>query len=251
MSKQKTKEAIKINTEEMATAGLHFGHRISRLHPKMKNYIYGVKNTVHFIDLEKTALKFQQALEFIKNFIAQGKVLLLVGTKIQVKDLIQEMGQEFNLPYVNQRWIGGTFTNFEELKKRIDYFKDLESKKEQGLLEKYTKKEKMKIEEKIRKLTQKFGGLKKLTELPDAIFVSDMKQDELACREARAKRIRIIGIADTNINPELADFVIPANDDAASSLRYILGKVREAIIKGKEEAEEAEEAEEGEEATKD
>ena len=172
----------------------------------------------------------------------------MVGTKIQVKDLIQEMGQEFNLPYVNQRWIGGTFTNFEELKKRIDYFKDLESKKEQGLLEKYTKKEKMKIEEKIRKLTQKFGGLKKLTELPDAIFVSDMKQDELACREARAKRIRIIGIADTNINPELADFVIPANDDAASSLRYILGKVREAIIKGKEEAEEAEK---GEEATKD
>lgn len=236
MPKKESAETIKINIEEMAKAGLHFGHQVSKLHPKMKSYIYGVKNTIHLINLEKSALKLREALDFIKNLITQGKVLLLVGTKIPVKDLIKEIAQEFNLPYVSERWLGGTFTNFEEIRKRVDYLQDLEKKKEEGALEKYTKKEKMKIEEELEDLEKKFGGLRNLKELPDAIFVCDMKKDQLACKEAQRKGIKIIGIADTNVDPTLADYPIPANDDAVSSLKYILEKVREAIKEGKKKA---------------
>ncbi len=249
--KQKT-ETIEINTKEMAEAGLHFGHRASKLHPKMKSYVCGVKNTTHLIDLEKAVLKLKEALEFIKNLISEGKTLLLVGTKIQIQDPIKEMAKDLSLPYVNQRWLGGTLTNFEELQKRIDYFKDLEKKKKEGELEKYTKRERMKIAEELGKLEQKFGGLKDLKKLPDAVFVFDMKKDKLACKEAERKGIKIIGIADTNIDPTLADFPIPANDDAISSLNYILGKVREAIVKGKEEVKgRQEEVKESQEVIKD
>lgn len=232
---KKTKaKALKLDVEEMAQAGLHFGHRVSRLHPRMRPYIYGIKNTVHLIDLEKAVLKLKEALKFIQDLTAKGQTLLLVGTKIQVKGLIKEMGREFNLPYVVERWLGGTFTNFEELQKRIDYFKDLEKKQKEGGLEKFTKKEKMEIAEELQKLERKFGGLKDLKKLPEAVFVCDMKKDKLACKEARRKGIKVIGIADTNIDPTLADYPIPANDDAISSLQYILGKVREAIVRGRE-----------------
>lgn len=227
------KAGFNLDVAEMAEAGLHFGHRVSRLHPKMKPYIYGVRNTVHLIDLEKAALKLKAALDFIERLIAEGKNLLLVGTKIQVKGLIKEMGEEFKLPYVQERWLGGTLTNFEEMRKRIDYFKELEKKKEGEELEKYTKKERMEIEEELGKLEKKFGGLRDMKKLPEAVFVCDMKQDKLACKEARRKGVKVIGIADTNIDPGLADFVIPANDDAISSLRYILGQVREAIKRGR------------------
>lgn len=235
--KEKTARAIKIDTEEMAKAGVHFGHRVSRLHPKMKPYIYGVKNTVHFIDLEKTGLKLKEALAFIENFIKEGGNLLLVGTKIQVRDLIKKIAEEFSLPYVTERWLGGTLTNFEEMKKRLAYFKDLKAKEKAGKFEEYTKLERMKLKEELEKLEKKFGGLKELESLPGAVFVADMKKDKLACKEARRKGIKVIGIADTNIDPSLADFPIPANDDAISSLNYILGKIREAIKRGREAAE--------------
>lgn len=230
---------IELDTKEMAEVGLHFGHRISKLHPKMKPYIYGVKNTIHLIDLDKSALKLKEALDFIEKLIADGKTLLLVGTKIQVKAKIKEMAEELSLPYVSERWLGGTFTNFEEMKKRLDYFKDLREKKEKADLGNYTKKEKMEMEKELQKLELKFGGLQNLKKLPEAVFVVDMKKDKLACKEARRKGIRVIGIADTNIDPSLADYPIPANDDAISSLNYILGKVKEAIIRGKEEAKKA------------
>ena len=229
MREEKNSETIELTIEEMAKAGLQFGHKVSKLYPKMKPYIYGVKNTIHLIDLEKSAFKFKEALDFIKNLIGEGKTLLLVGTKVQVKNLIKKMGEELNLPYVSERWLGGTFTNFEEIRKRIDYFQDLEQKKKEGALEKYTKKEKMKIEEELRDLEKKFGGLRALKKLPDAIFICDMRKDELACKEARRKGVKVIGICDTNIDPTLADYPIPANDDAISSLKYILDKVKEAI----------------------
>lgn len=224
---------FKLDTEEMAQAGLHFGHRTSRVHPKMKPYLYGVRNTVHIIDLEKTKEKFKEALKFIQELISENKILLLVGTKIQVKDLVKEIAIECSLPYVNERWLGGTFTNFEVIKKRIEYFKDLERKKKEGELEKYTKKERAKIAQELRNLEIKFAGLKDLTQLPDAIFVLDMKKDDLAVKEARMKGIKVIGLSDTNCDPTLADYPIPANDDAISSVKYILEKVKEAIIKVK------------------
>ena len=222
---------FELNIEEMARAGLHFGHRTSKCHPKMKPYLAGVKNTIHIIDLEKTAQKLKEALRFIQELILENKILLIVGTKIQIKDLVKEVATELNLPYVNERWLGGTFTNFEVIKKRIDYFKDLEKKRAEGDFEKYTKKEKAKISQEIKDLEIKFGGLRNLERLPDAIFVSDMKKDETAIREAKRKGIKIIGIAHTNIDPTLADYPIPVSDDAISSVKYILEKVREAILK--------------------
>lgn len=220
---------FKLDIEEMARAGLHFGHRTSKIHPKMEAFLYGVRNTVHIIDLEKTKEKFEEALKFIQELISENKILLIVGTKIQVKDLVKEFATECGLPYVNERWLGGTFTNFEVIKKRIEYFKDLERKKEEGEFEKYTKKERAKIDKELRDLEIKFGGIKNLERLPDAIFVLDMKKDDLAVKEAKMKGVKVVGISDTNCDPTLADYPIPANDDAISSVKYILEKVKEVI----------------------
>ncbi len=231
--KEKESNQFNISLEEMTEAGLNFGHRTSRVHPKMKPYISGVRNSVHLIDLEKTVQEFNKALEFIEKLVSEGKTLILIGTKIQSKDLVKEIAEECNLLYINQRWLGGTFTNFKTIKKRIDYFKDLEDKKKKGELEKYTKLERLKIDKELKDLEIKFGGIKNIEGLPDAIFVSDMKKDALAVKEARVKGIKVIGIADTNIDPTLADYPIPANDDAISSIKYILDKVKEVILKSK------------------
>lgn len=241
-TKRKTKEKkadFNIDPEEMMRAGLHFGHKASKCHPKMRPFLYGVRNTVHIIDLEKTKEKFIEALKFIQELFSENKTLLIIGTKIYVKGLVKEIGEELGLPYVNDRWLGGTFTNFETIQKRIEYFKELERRKAAGELEKYTKKEKAKIEKELRDLEIKFGGMKTLKKLPDAIFVLDMEKDSLAVKEARQKGVKVIGIADTNVDPTLADFPIPANDNAILSVKYILEKVKEAILKAKSEAKSA------------
>lgn len=222
-----------INPEAMLRAGLSFGHRTSRTHPKMRDYICGTKNDIHIIDIEKSAKKFEEALDFIKKLISENKTFLFVGTKIQIRNLVKDIAVEVGLPYINDRWLGGTFTNFNTIKKRVDYFKELKRKKETGELEKYTKKERAKIDKELKKLEIKFGGIKELEKLPDAIFVLDMKKDLLAVKEAIKKRIPVIGIADTNIDPSLADYPIPANDDAVPSLKYILEKIKEVILSAK------------------
>lgn len=236
MEKEKTID-INLNVEEMAQAGLHLGHRTSKIHPKMEPYLYGTRNTVHIIDLEKTREKFKEALEFIHELISENKTLLFLGTKIQVKNLVKNLAQDCGLPYVSERWLGGIFTNFEIIKKRIEYFKELERKKSQGELDKYTKKEKTKIDKELKDLEIKFGGIKNLIRLPEAIFVLDMKKDDLAIKEAKKKGIKVIGVADTNVNPTLVDYPIPANDDAVSSTKYILDKVKEVILKAKSKTE--------------
>ncbi len=231
MAKQDSK--INISPEEMLEAGCHFGHRVSASHPKMKPYVFGVRNNVQIIDLEKAAQKLAEALEFIQELIKNGKVLMLVGTKIQIKDLVAQTARDCNLPWASERWLGGTFTNFETIKKRVDYLKDLETKKANGDLEKYTKKERIKIDREMAGLELRLGGIKNMEKLPDAIFVCDMKKDNLAIREAKKKGVKVVGISDTNINPDLADYAIPANDDAISSVKYILDKVKEAILMAK------------------
>jgi small subunit ribosomal protein S2 len=232
-AKKEKETDFNLDPEEMARAGLHFGHQTSRRHPKMEPYLSGVRNAVHIINLETTAKLLHDALNFVKKLIAENKVLLLVGTKIQVKNLVEDIAKECGVPYVSNRWLGGTFTNFETILKRIEYFKDLEKKKAEGELEKYTKKERAKINQEIQGLEIKFGGIKELTRLPDAIFVLDMKKDILAIKEAKAKGIKVVGIADTNTDPTLVDYPIPANDDAISSVRYILEKVKEVILKAR------------------
>ncbi|MCX6760870.1 MAG: 30S ribosomal protein S2 [Candidatus Nealsonbacteria bacterium] len=233
MTKKEKKSEIKISAEEMAQAGLHFGHKTSKINPKMNSYLAGTRNSISIIDLEKTTEKLKEALDFIQDIVSEGKILLLVGTKVQVKELLKNTAEECGLPYVSERWLGGTFTNFETIKKRIDYFKDLENKRNSGELEKYTKKEKAIFDREIKGLQMRFGGIKSLTRVPDAIFISDMKKEILAIREAKAKGVKVIGIADTNVDPNLADYPIPANDDAITSLRYILEKVKEAILNAK------------------
>ena len=233
MAEDKSKLNIDLNTEEMARAGLHFGHRSSKIHPKMKPYLYGTKNTIHIIDLEKTKEKLAESLEFIRDLVSQNKILLLVGTKIQIKELVRDTAKECGLFYVSERWLGGTITNFSSILKRIEHYRDLESKKAAGELEKYTKKERIRFDEELVELERKFGGIKELGRVPDAIFVCDMKKDILATKEARSKGVKVIGICDTNVDPTLADFPIPASDDAASSIKYILDKIKEVILKSK------------------
>lgn len=224
---------LKLDIEEMAEAGLQFGHKTSKCHPKMKPYLEGTRNTINIIDLSKTKEKFEEALKFIHNLIIEGKTLLLVGTKIPAKKMIEETAKECALPYVSERWLGGTFTNFETILKRINYFKELERKLKEGELEKYTKKEKALFSKELEKLRVKFEGIRDLTKLPDAIFVLGMREDELAVKEARKKGIKVIGVADTDTDPSLADFPIPANDDAVSSIKYILEKLKEVIKNAK------------------
>jgi len=233
LDKTKKKKDFNLDLDEMMKAGLHFGHRTFRIHPKMMPYVQGVRNTVHLINLEETARKLTEALKFIQEIISEGKVLLLVGTKIQIKNLLKETAIECGLPYVSERWLGGTFTNFGIIRKRIEYFKDLERQRDSGELEKYTKKERAKINQELGKLEIKFGGIKNLEKLPAAIFVLDVKKDYLAAKEARESGVKVVGISDTNIDPTLADFPIPANDDAISSVKYILDKVKEVILKAK------------------
>lgn len=229
---QKDKFGLDIN--EMAQAGLHLGQRVSCTHPQMKPYIFGVRNTIHIIDLEKTAQKLREALGFIKSMAAEGKVILFVGTKIQIKDLVRETAEQCQMPYVTERWLGGTFTNFGTMSKRIEYLKELERRKKEGELAKYTKKEQKGFDEEIAELRRKFGGIINMVRLPDAVFVCDMRGDHGAIKEARMKNITIIAICDTNCDPSLADYPIPANDDAISSVRYILEKVKIAITQGKD-----------------
>jgi len=223
------KEKFNINIDDMMKAGVQLGHSTSRINPKMQPYLSGVRNRVHIIDLEKTKEKLAEALEFIQSIIAENKVLLLVGTKIEVKVLIKSVAEECGLPYVCERWLGGTFTNLSAILKRIDYLKEIERKKGAGELEKYTKKERAGIEEEIKKMGIKFGGIKEMKKMPEAILIADMKENDLAIREAKQLNVKIIGICDTNIDPTLADFPIPASDDAVSSLKYILEKVKEAV----------------------
>ncbi|MCH8741960.1 30S ribosomal protein S2 [Patescibacteria group bacterium] len=232
--KEDTKNKFHIDLAEMAQAGLHFGHRSSNLHPKMKPYVFGVRNTIHIINLEKTKEELEKALIFIQKLIAEDKILLLVGTKIQFKNIIKEMGEDLNLPYITERWIGGTLTNFDVMKKRVAYLKELEQKiSNPEEIENYTKKERMEIEKKLRNLISKFGGVKNLERIPDAIFVTDLKKDCLAVKEAKQKGVTLIAIVDTNCDPDSVDYPIPANDDAISSVKYILEKMKEVILKAK------------------
>ena len=223
----------KLNIEEMAKAGLSFGHNVSRLHPKMKKYVTGIKNNVYLINLEETVKELERALSFISKLTSENGKVLFVGTKVQIRELTKETAKTCSMPYVTQRWLGGTFTNFETILKRIDYFKDLESRKAQGHFDKRTKKEKIKIDKEIESLRSNFEGIKSMSKLPEAVLILDLKKDIACVKEAKKRGIKIIGVVDTNVDPSLADYAIPANDDAISSVKYILEKVQEVILSTK------------------
>jgi len=230
---QKEENKEQFSLEEMMEAGLHFGHKTSKTHPRMKPYVAGVRNSIHLINLEKTREKLREALEAVRDLAAAGKVILLVGTKVQVKGPVRELAEETGLPYVTNRWIGGLLTNFEMVVKRIEHLKDLENKKASEDFGKYTKWEQHEMEEERERLEKKFGGVKNLGRLPDAMFLFDLDKNQLALKEAKLKGVRVFAVVDTNCDPASVDYAIPANNDAVSSVKYIAGKVRDALLQAK------------------
>ena len=222
---------INLDIEEMAKAGLHFGHHTSRVHPKMIPYIFGIRNEVCIIDLEKAREKFLEALDFFKEIVKENKLLLVVATKPPINEIVEKFAKSLNFPYLTERWVGGLFTNFDVVKERWDYLKELEEKmKDPQFLESRTKKEKKKIEKEIEKLRKKFGGIRTLERLPDVVFVVDPNKDKLAVDEAKRKNIKIIGVCDTDCDPSKIDYPIIGNNDSISSVEYILNKIREVIL---------------------
>ncbi len=219
--------------EQMLKAGMHFGHRTSKWHPKCAPFIFTQRNGVHIIDLVKARKMLGTALEFMEKFAAEGKTIMLVGTKVQVKKPLERLGRETGMPYVNEKWMGGCLTNFAVIKKMIKKYNDLMRDKAEGKLAKYTKKEQLDLTRTIQKLSLKVGGLTNMTRLPDAIFIWDTKNEKTAVIEARKKNIPIIGVCDTNADPTGINYVIPANDDATRTIKLILGLVEEAIKTGK------------------
>ena len=215
--------------KEMFESGLHFGHRHSKKHPKMEPFIYGVRNTVDIIDLLQTKEYLKKALDYLKKKKKENALILFVGTKILARALIKELADEIKMPYVTERWLGGALTNFEIISKRVEYMKETETKKEKGEFKKYKKKERVIINKNLERIEKKMGGLRNLTKLPDVLFVVDVDKEKLAIKEAREKGIPIVGICDTNGDPTLIDYPILANDDAISSLKYILDKVEKSL----------------------
>lgn len=216
--------------EDMLKAGMHFGHRTNRWHPKMKPYIFGAKNGIYIIDLKKTQEKLQEALGFISRLRAEGKSILFVGTKSQVAGPMKKMAQETGQAYIVGKWLGGYLTNFVVVKRSVKKYLDLLEKKEAGKLDKYTKKERLNFDREIKKLEERVGGVSALNKLPDALFIWDLKEEETAVKEAKQKNIPIIAVCDTNVNPEEANYPIPANDDSTKTIDLILGAIQEVLL---------------------
>jgi small subunit ribosomal protein S2 len=216
--------------EELLKAGAHFGHRTNRWHPKMKQFIFTSKNGIYIIDLKKTQEKLEEALEFMSKLVAEGKSILFVGTKNQVSEPMKKMATISGQPYIVGKWLGGYLTNFAIVKKSVKKYLDLIEKRDGGKLEKYTKKERLNFDREIKKLELRVGGLTNLNKLPDALFVWDIKEEETAIKEAKQKNIPIIAICDTNVNPEEANYPIPANDDATKTIEVILNCIEEAMV---------------------
>lgn len=219
--------------EEMLKAGMHFGHRTSKWHPKMKPYIFGARKGIHIIDLVKSQKMLGNALDFIKKFSQEGKTILFVGTKIQTKKPLKRIAEETGMPYVTEKWMGGCLTNFSVIKKLIKKYQELISDKSSGNFEKYTKKERLEFDREIKKLEMKVGGLTNLKKLPDAVFVWDIKNEKTAVIEAKKKNIPIIAVCDTNTNPTGINYIIPSNDDATKAIKFVLNLVKETIVEGR------------------
>lgn len=246
---------VLVTMKELLEAGVHFGHQVRRWNPKMKEYIFGERNGIYIIDLQKTQRMFREAIGFVTNLIAEdkGRTVLFVGTKRQAQDAIREEAEKCGQFYVNQRWLGGLLTNFQTVQKSIKRLKDLESMQTDGRYEKLTKKERIKLDRERESLNKNLSGIKAMTRLPDAVFIIDVKKEEIAVAEANRLGIPIVAVVDTNCSPEGIDYVIPGNDDALRAVRLFASRIADAIVEGNQIATEggvvstepAEESEEG------
>lgn len=223
-----------ISLQELLEVGAHFGHQPRRWNPRMKPYLYGNRDGVHIFDLVKTKKLLEDACEFIKEQIVEGKVIVFVGTKRQAADIIREEAKRAEVPYVSQRWLGGTITNWEQIRKSVKKLADMKAKKETGGYDKYTKKENILIDREIARLDKFFGGLSELHKIPDVLFVVDVKREEAAIKEALKVSIPIVAMVDSNSDPTMIDWVIPINDDAVRSVKLVVSRVADAVIEGRQ-----------------
>lgn len=222
-----------ISMQEMLEAGVHFGHQTHRWNPKMASFIFTEKNGVHIFDLAQTEERLVKITGFVSDLAAKGGVILFVGTKKQAKAIIMEEALRCEMPFINDRWLGGLLTNFSTILGRINYYKKLKERKESGDLNKLSKKENAYLCKELDKLEGYLGGIKDLKKLPDAVFVVDTHKESLAVKEANRLGIPVIGVVDTNANPDDIDFIIPGNDDAIKSVKYITSVIADAIVAGR------------------
>ncbi len=222
-----------LSMKQLLEAGVHFGHQTKRWNPKMKPYIFGARNGIYIIDLQKTVTLFDEAYRFVVDSVANGAKVLFVGTKKQAQDSIKEESKRCEMFYVNKRWLGGALTNFKTIKKNVQKLKDLETMKADGRLEQLSKKEALEIEREITKLEYSLGGIKEMEKLPGIIFIIDPKKERIAAAEARKLGIPSVGLLDTNCDPDDIDYIIPGNDDAIKAIRLFNSKIADACIEGK------------------
>lgn len=221
-----------VSMKELLETGVHFGHRTRRWNPKMKSYIFTERGGVHIIDLQQTIPAIEEATKLIRGTVAEGGVLLFVGTKRQAQETIQYEAERCGMPYVSQRWLGGTLTNWRTIRQRIDYLLNLEARRDRGDFELLTKKEALILERQIDKLNVRLGGIKEMRELPDLVFVVDVNREITAVREANKLEIPVIAMVDTNCDPDNIDYIIPSNDDAIRAIKLMTSKMADAVMEG-------------------
>ena len=236
--KFKTREEVPIlsvvNMKQLLEAGVHFGHQTRRWNPKMKDYIFTERNGIYIIDLQKTVRLMDRAYEFVKEEAAKGKTILFVGTKRQAQETIKKEAERCDMPYVNQRWLGGMLTNYQTISKRIDRLNELEQMEEDGLFEVLPNKEVIELERERDKLRKNLGGIRDMGGLPDVVYITDPRKESIAVSEARKLDIPIVSILDTNCDPDLIDYEIPGNDDAIRAVKLISRKIADAVLAGKQ-----------------
>ena len=229
-----------ISMKQLLEAGVHFGHQTSRWNPKMKPYIFGARNGIHIIDLQQTVTMFKEVENAVRNLAESGGNILFVGTKKQAHEAIKEEAERCGMFYVHNRWLGGTLTNFSTIRQSIERLRKLEEmENDPKIVEALTKKEMLGLKREKEKLEQSLGGIKGMRKLPDAIFVVDPKQEEIAVKEARKLRIPVIAVIDTNCDPDMVDYKVPGNDDAIRAIRLFCSAIAEAVIEGKTHYEQA------------
>ena len=220
--------------KQLLEAGVHFGHQTRRWDPKMAEYIFQARNGIHIIDLQKTSKKLDEAYAFLKEQAEAGKTVLFVGTKKQAQECVKEAAEKCGMYYVNQRWLGGTLTNFSTIRKRIGRLLELEKMQEDGTFEVLPKKEVILLKKEMEKLEKNLGGIKEMTEVPGVMFIVDPKKEKIGILEARKLGIPVIGLVDTNCNPQDVDYAIPGNDDAIRAVKLIMDVMANAVIEGKQ-----------------
>ncbi len=228
-----------VTMRQLLEAGVHFGHQTRRWNPKMKPYIFQERNGIYIIDLSKTMVRLRAVLETVKQMARENKVILFVGTKKQAQDVVREEAERAGTYFVNQRWLGGTLTNFQTIQKRIARLRELENMKNQGIFDLLPKKEVSKLSDELDKLERFLGGIKDMHRLPDAMFIVDPKKERIAVFEARKLKIPIIAVVDTNCDPDEIDHLVPGNDDAIRAVKLMVGAIADAIIEGRTETQSA------------